>query len=615
MMRAWRFFVDRVSDLRIGYDSKRAASRTFTTADALYLFCICVAYSCAIFSRVFISAVAPAMNDDPNLDYDVSKHGSLLVYSGIAYGVSKLINGYLISLFDPRKMLVMYLSGSSAVVLLLSATNLWIPFSSKYAFLVCTALMNSFFQSGIWPACIKIFYMRFTPAQYGKALSCLGMASRLGSVFTSLTLGLVLQSLPWEDACRTAAAVTFGGGMLFVLGSFLMPFYVVSSESPAVVDECLAYETQKRTHDAPAPPSSFVKLFERNSSFRKNLRMYRGWWSNSSFVKMAAVNACLAILTTFEGFAALFASQVIQVEPALAAKLGATLPAGILFALVAGGLVIERYTTPSKATISIVLLFLNLLWISGLVVFSASVENQSHPCVGVGGTACVGFAGSLLFLYGASMGYPYYVDAQRFTIHFGGVHAAMVSSQFDTVSSALGAGFASLGSFLATSVGWTYVILMLLIAGFVAFFSLLSFHRESYATKRARRYLRGLKKEISNEDSEDSILKEFLLSNDDETPNETLEIAARLAIEERDERVERENLDKDAQNQDSIVLAKLTPSLIAANKSKTKQAEIVVAMAVVVFVVVLFGLYVYARNNPEFVFGFWTVVPYNGTNA
>ena len=80
---------------------EREEARKLDFNDKFCTFLIASCYITFVFCRNFMSPIAPTLKDD-GWGYDNDKHGTLLVCAGVAYGVGKLINGQLSTMFDPR---------------------------------------------------------------------------------------------------------------------------------------------------------------------------------------------------------------------------------------------------------------------------------------------------------------------------------------------------------------------------------------------------------------------------------------------------------------------------------------------------------------------------------
>lgn len=68
------------------FDHKRKEVRVLSNQDFICALLVAAAYFCAIFSRVFVSSVAPAMQvSDERLTYTTSQHANLLIGKYIIY--------------------------------------------------------------------------------------------------------------------------------------------------------------------------------------------------------------------------------------------------------------------------------------------------------------------------------------------------------------------------------------------------------------------------------------------------------------------------------------------------------------------------------------------------
>jgi sugar phosphate permease len=92
--------------------------------------------------------IAPAMKEDADIAYNNSKHGTLLIFVGIAYSCGKLINGPIIDRSNPRYCMFVYIIGSSLSVLGFSYAIQAMDSSKRYYWIVGSCMLNAFFQPG-----------------------------------------------------------------------------------------------------------------------------------------------------------------------------------------------------------------------------------------------------------------------------------------------------------------------------------------------------------------------------------------------------------------------------------------------------------------------------------
>eukprot|EP00978_Attheya_sp_CCMP212_P040130 scaffold215824_cov58-Attheya_sp.AAC.2 len=460
-------------------DDKREVVRVLSKKDATVALLLSLSYMTFVFSRVFVAAIAPAMqSDDEELEYTLEKHANLLVVVGIAYGVGKLVNGALVDAFHPIVCWVVYVVGSTTMVVFISLVNVFIPDvtrqDAKYRYLVGFAACNALFQSGGWPAMAKLIYFTFKPAQYGRVFSFLAVGSRTGSILTSLIVGGILSFSSWQNAARIMAAITFAGLIIFYL------FIVYAKDLDHNSNDLVEFDDKIHKFDAMPPPVDHKPPYNLSQQIKK----YCSWLITPQFMLMGGSYALLGLLNSFEGLLPIFLENTANPTSATAAAMGALLPFGIVASVIWGGIYLEQLNRRANAAASQILLFLLFLTSLGVTLWTAVVE-ENNGCFGDSEVGCLFVIGGLVLLFGFFLGYPYYIPPSKFALHFAGDDAAMATSIFDVFAAALSATFAAWGPALA-NINYALLTGVLSIASLVSFCLLWFFYYNEKKKKLMR---------------------------------------------------------------------------------------------------------------------------------
>lgn len=411
------------------FDEKRKAARKLSSPDFVVILCLSLAYFCSVFARVSLSVLAPELQVDPDLDYDASRHGQVVIAVQISFMIGRLVNGFLIDMANPRYMFLGYLLGSASTMFILSSVNTLVPDRDrKFNFILGCASVNALFQSGTWSSATKFIHDHYRVAQYGKAIVCLAVFARMGSVGSMLILSaLTTQSkLFWYDAMRFASGLTMFG-TLPLLATFL---YSHPAEHLAAKSAEEHY-VKKFDANAPAPskeqisPHGFTCNYEvlvYNGRFaRKALIRWLGWWTKRQFVIVAVANAAMSIVCSVEGleaFLTLYFFNGLKRTSQVASQSSIVLPLGVAFSLLFGGFLLERLDKPSRADGVIFMLMFAVLATALLLGVTGGAENalKEDPL-----TDMTGFmAGAIiaLLLVGFFMGYAFFVPISTFAVSF-----------------------------------------------------------------------------------------------------------------------------------------------------------------------------------------------------
>eukprot|EP00808_Paulinella_micropora_P019878 g81542.t1 len=477
-------FLGAVMKFKSGFPRQRRP-RPLDLRDTIVAMLISLSYLTFIFCRSFIGPLAPALTDDPNLDYSNSKHGTLLIFVGVAYGIGKLTNGPLIDSMNPRLCMLVYILGSAGCVFLFSLITSLVDLPQRYNFIVATCVVNAWFQSGGWPAMAKYIYYRYHKEQYGQVFSFLSLSSRLGAISTLFLLGYVLTIGQWQRAARVAVVITACG---------VLPLACTALPSLQPRQPPLA---------ATAPPVSK----DTESKQQSKLSLYCGWWLQADFLLITlstgclgvlvaldmscacrlsrcagyeCVVGCLGVLAALDSFAPLWITDTFDATTGEASMISAVLPAGVMVSVAGIGFILSTRRNKVVGNASILMVLCLFCICMFLAFLSGGTEQGFLPRGGAGLYATIGI---FLFLMGLMVGFPYYIPPSTFVLEFGQNNAAMVSSMMDVVSAIIGAAFAQVAGVISET-SWGKVWLLIAFIAFLAFLLLVVKHWKSLLKKK-----------------------------------------------------------------------------------------------------------------------------------
>jgi len=471
------------------HDTKREKIRVFTTADAFVIGFVSLAYFLSVTGISYIGLLAPSLQADSTLVYTPAAHGNLIVTMNILSTIGKLVMGGLNDLTNPRFMLALDFVLSAIFLLVFSLVHSLEPAynPADVSLLVAMAGLNAFVLAGAWSGCIKFVHDHFRPAQWGRSVTLLAIASRLGAVLTAVALGSIIKSgYPWELAAQVSSFLVF---MASVALSFTFCFAHPAAHLTALNED--GFHDTKNLYDALAPPASMHKTlhnpFDR-AEVEKDLqhmgsalKHWAGWWTKRQFLTVAFCQGSMGVVGFgLLDFVPLIAINALGADTSTASYCSIGLPLGMALSNALGFFYIERLAGPSKANVVLVFLLLSLVVCVVLIIVIAVASNNGH--VMDNGAAVLGVITCVL---GFFIGYPYYAPTSAFAMHWGGPeHAALATSSLQFFSGLLIVVFdAVVGSF-SSSGNWIAVCCVATAFALVALTTMAMYYHEELLIKK-----------------------------------------------------------------------------------------------------------------------------------
>lgn len=159
-------------------------------------------YAIFYFVRANLPMAMPVMKKSLGINY--SRLGLFLTLSGLLYGVSKFINGYLGDRSNARAMMVIGLLGSAAV-------NIGFGLGSTTALLGMVWMLNGWFQGMGYPPCARLMTHWFPPGQLATKMSVWNISHQLGGGLVVVLCGYLAEGWGWRSCFFVPAGIALIG--------------------------------------------------------------------------------------------------------------------------------------------------------------------------------------------------------------------------------------------------------------------------------------------------------------------------------------------------------------------------------------------------------------------
>jgi len=527
-------------------DRARLGTPDLTYRQKLILFAICATYVTAVPLRQFLSSINPALKKDVDLNFTNELAGVMYVIAGIGYSAGKLIDGVLIDKFGAIGCFVLFQ--------MITILGVWVfTLLSDIYHLSLVLAVNAFVQAGLWPALSKLIFEMFSPAQFGLAFACLGIASRLGSAYSKAVIGYLLYlDLGWRHSIRVICAIGLLGLIWFALWmslflrrddrvAFAFPQYnqikqvlthgdrdqrariklevarqleVANADNPDTVD--IADDALEESHALNLPEVGYngdadhgrVGGVHENQDTVEQLRhevaynertlfanesypaKLKRFFSNGRFVLMCISSMFLTMVVGLDAFSELLLSDVISPSfPTL--DTGVYVMTASAFPLGLTVALLVSYVWLREASRAWLANYVNVT-LCVAVVFCLALLAWTATIELFGVVSVVmglGSVGLLLFSYGYCLAYPYYVQTGVFALRFGGSDSGLVLSLIDFCGYLPSSALLIVGAYLSRF-GWRYVLLLTLASVVASAVSFMYFnHRDLVHERKEQRVL------------------------------------------------------------------------------------------------------------------------------
>lgn len=149
-----------------------------------------IIYALFYFCRVNFSIVLPLMNMDLNLTY--STLGIIASSFFITYAIGQIANGYMSVHYNPVKLLIIGVFGSSIM-------NILFGLSNDFITLLLLWSINGYFQSIGWPTTIRLISSAIRLSDIGKVFGLFNTSWALGHVLSWFFTSIIVSFMGWRN--------------------------------------------------------------------------------------------------------------------------------------------------------------------------------------------------------------------------------------------------------------------------------------------------------------------------------------------------------------------------------------------------------------------------------
>lgn len=161
-----------------------------------------IGYAIFYFVRVNIPMAIPDMKKSLGINYSLL--GLFLTLSGVLYGFSKFINGYLGDRSNARTMMAVGLAGSAVL-------NFCFGMSSWTVALGSIWMCNGWFQGMGYPPCARLMTHWFPPQKLATKMSIWNISHQIGGGVIAVLCGYLVARLGWRSCFLVPAGIALLG--------------------------------------------------------------------------------------------------------------------------------------------------------------------------------------------------------------------------------------------------------------------------------------------------------------------------------------------------------------------------------------------------------------------
>lgn len=396
-----------------------------------------VGYVAFMLCRNTLIAASPAMIEDPTLGLDKAQYGQLMSWHSAGAIVGKVVTGLGADVIGGRKTFLLAL-------LLTAASNALFGLISSLSLMKLFNFSGQFAKAGGWPGMAKIVGHWYSPREHGRVWSIISTSSRVGTITALFVIGSLLSTYSWRIAFFVTAAITC---VVVLIGCLLL------KERPQ--DVGLAPLTSD-TVDSHAHPLDGTQLGQACFAFACSARVWL----------ICLGIACLCVLVDFITFIPIYLRETLEISTGQASMSSTSFLTGMFVALIAAGILYDRFTKRQ------------LVWVlGGLLTLGCGcvLLLWSFPTLGLSDSLKVPVTITTLFVFGFSIATAYYIPMSIFAIAFGGPHSGFLIAVIDIFGYAAALLFNYFGGTIAQDYGWTVFLSMLLTISLLATASMTAF--------------------------------------------------------------------------------------------------------------------------------------------
>jgi sugar phosphate permease len=296
-------------------------------------------------------------------------------------------------------------------------------------------------KAGGWPSLAKMIGNWYQPSQFGRVWGLIATSSRIGTIIATLGLGFLLNLLSWQQILYVAGSI---GATIVIVWFCIVREMPAEDQRPKPKESEEQEETDTKQHrDHP--------LYDKTLKFAlfHFLKSKRVW-----LIFLAMMG--LTIMTDFLGFIPIFLSETLNISAADAVMTASAFPIGSFIAVLLGGYVFDTLSTITLS--KIIGLFLGIAVLCILVILELSLLELS-----LSGNILVIYI--CLFVFGFSVAPAYYLPMSIFSIQYGGPFSGILISILDLGGYSATAVFAIVAGNLADFMGWSMVLILLMVVG------------------------------------------------------------------------------------------------------------------------------------------------------
>jgi len=380
-------------------------------------------YAALILCRTSVNVAGPDLVDDPSLGLDEASFGALLGWGAGGALAGKMINGVVADIVGGRRLFLFALTAMGAATILFGL-------SSAHLLFMLLNFAAQLTKAGGWPAMAKIIGNWFDANQLGRVWGVIATSSRASALVSTIFLGAILFYLPWRWLFYVAGGVT----LAVMAGSYLL------LKTPRDVG---LPPPQHRRSEAPT---------EEQHPWEETLAKTLLFFLKSRQVWLICIAvAAMTIQMELLSFLPLYFRDTFEVAKPTAAMASAWFPAGSLISVLFGGLLYDKLSSRSRASVLGGLLGVGLASVCVLLL---------NPGWGI--------AIAATFVFGLAVSPAYYIPMSVFSIEFGRSRSGVLIGLIDACGYGAFMVFAPIAGYVIKVDGWSAFLSMIAVISLLA---------------------------------------------------------------------------------------------------------------------------------------------------
>jgi phosphoglycerate transporter family protein len=167
-----------------------------------------VGYAIYYFVRSNISVPIPSIRAE--LGYSREQLGTITTIGGLAYGVSKFVNGIIGDHANPRWFMAMGLIACAVMNVFFGASSSLIAFGAFW-------FLNNYFQGMGFPPCAKSMASWFSPRERSTTFGIWHTSHMVGAGVVFALTGYLVQHFGWRSAFYVPAGIAVAGAVIVLI--------------------------------------------------------------------------------------------------------------------------------------------------------------------------------------------------------------------------------------------------------------------------------------------------------------------------------------------------------------------------------------------------------------